>query len=133
MGMHPPKKTKNKKKIFGVPTVGQWVKDLVLWWLQLRFYPWLGNFHMSNVLPTPQKKDHIGVPWWLSWLRVQPCHCCGSDSIPSPGTSACCGYAQKTKRERRPHRMSNFLEIWATSRHSSIWCTVGVQHTVSAD
>ena len=24
------------------------------------------------------KKNKTGVPWWLSRLRIGPCHCCGS-------------------------------------------------------
>ena len=42
-----------------------------------------------------------GVPWWLSGLRIQHCqyrgsgHCCGSGSIPGPGTPGCCGCGQK--------------------------------------
>ena len=28
-----------------------------------------------------------GVPWWLSRLRIQHCHCCGMGSVPCPGTS----------------------------------------------
>ena len=29
----------------------------------------------------------LGVPWWLSRLRIRCCHCCGIGSIPSQGTS----------------------------------------------
>lgn len=44
--------------------------------------------------------NHIqaGVPWWPSSLRTQHCHCggsnhcCGTGSIPGPGTSACGGH-----------------------------------------
>ena len=25
------------------------------------------------------KESFPGVPWWLSGLRIQHCHCCGSD------------------------------------------------------
>ena len=43
----------------------------------------------------------IGVPWWLSALRIWHCHCCGSGyscgagSIPGPGTFTCCGNGKK--------------------------------------
>ena len=33
------------------------------------------------------KNVKTGVPWWLSRLRIQHCHCCGTDSILDPGTS----------------------------------------------
>ena len=37
------------------------------------------------------KMQHLqGVPWQLSSLRIQHCHCCGANSIPGPGTSTCC-------------------------------------------
>ena len=47
------------------------------------------------------------IPLWLSKLRIQCYHCCGSDyscgvgSIPGPGTSTCCGYSQKKKKKGR--------------------------------
>ena len=52
---------------------------------------------------TKQKNESIEVPWWLTWLRIQHCHCsgsaccCGIGSIPGPGTSTCCrhGHTQK--------------------------------------
>ena len=31
----------------------------------------------------------LGVPWWLSGLKIQWCHCCGSGPCPGTGTSAC--------------------------------------------
>ena len=37
-----------------------------------------------------------GVPWWLNWLRIRHCHCCGlgcycgEDSVPVLGSSVCC-------------------------------------------
>lgn len=37
----------------------------------------------------------MGVPWGLSSLRIQYCHCCVTDSIPAPGTSTCCRHSQK--------------------------------------
>ena len=47
------------------PGLAEWVKDLVLlqlWHgsqLQLRFYPWLGNFHRLQMCHPPQKKIHL--------------------------------------------------------------------------
>ena len=46
---------------------------------------------------------NLGVPWWLSRLRIQHCHycgsgyCCGGGLIPGLGTSACCRHDQKEK------------------------------------
>ena len=54
-------------------------------------------------------KEYLGIPLWLSGLRIQSCHCYGSshsygmgsisgpDSIPGPGTSVCHEYSQKEK------------------------------------
>ena len=41
------------------------------------------------------------------WSRIQHCychgsgHCCNTHSIPGPGTSICCGYSQKEKKEKK--------------------------------
>ena len=35
------------------------------------------------------KNSDVGVPWWLSGLSIQHCHCCGTGSIPGPGIFAC--------------------------------------------
>jgi len=40
----------------GVPTVAQWVKDLALWQLQLRFHPWPRNFHVAMSEHKKEKK-----------------------------------------------------------------------------
>ena len=45
-----------KKQQRGVPTVVQWVKDLALLQLWLRFNPWPGNFHMLWVWRKKKKK-----------------------------------------------------------------------------
>ena len=43
----------------------------------------------------------MGVPWWLSGLRIwHSCssgYCCGSRSIPDLGASACPGHSQKKR------------------------------------
>ena len=44
-------------------------------------------------------KNALGVPWWLSGLRIWHGHCCGVCLIPGPGTSACRGSGQKNKRD----------------------------------
>ena len=50
---------------------------------------------------TKIKKMHMGVPWWLSRLRIQCCHCsssgccCGRGSTLGPGTSTCHGRGPK--------------------------------------
>ena len=47
------------------------------------------------------KYPDMGVLWWLSGLRIQRCHCCGSGyscgtgSIPGPGTYTCLRHGQK--------------------------------------
>ena len=37
----------------------QWVKDLALLQLWLRFHPWPGNFHMPQVKPREKKKKKL--------------------------------------------------------------------------
>ena len=46
----------------------------------------------------------LGVPWWLSGLKIQHCHCCGTGrycggvgSIPGLGTPVCHGCGKKHK------------------------------------
>ena len=46
-----------------------------------------------------QEAKGLGIPWWLSRLRSQPCHCCGMGSIPGLGTSAF--KKKKRKKERK--------------------------------
>ena len=46
-------------------------------------------------------KSYLGVPWWLSRLRIQCCHCGDMDSIPGPETSAASGCGQKKKKKER--------------------------------
>ena len=61
----------------------------------------------------------MGVPWWLSGLRLWHCHCCGcgyccdSGLIPGLGNSACCRYSQKKKKEKR--------SIISTLEELSVW------------
>ena len=47
-----------------------------------------------------KKKEMTGDPWWLSRLRIQHFHCCGSGLIPGPGASACLRHSQKTQSPR---------------------------------
>ena len=45
-------------------------------------------------------KHFLGIPLWHSRLGIQHCpcsssgHCSGTDLIPDPGTSTCCGHGQ---------------------------------------
>lgn len=34
-------------------------------------------------------KGRVGIPLWLSRVRIQSGHCYGTGLIPRPGTSAC--------------------------------------------
>ena len=45
----------------------------------------------------------LGVPSWVSRLRIQDCHCCGTGSIPDLGTPTChgCGRPQKVIGSRK--------------------------------
>ena len=49
----------------------------------------------------------VGVPWWLSRLRIRSCHCCGSGyscgSVPGLGTSTL-GTAQNQKTNKQKPR-----------------------------
>ena len=60
----------------GVPTVVQWVKDLVLP-LRLGLDPWPRNFHMPRVQPKKKKRGTMRL--WIpslassSGLRIQCC------------------------------------------------------------
>ena len=69
---------------------------------------WRGNSsfcHSSVWLDGIQRK--LGVPWWLSGLRMQCFHCsglgccCVTGSIPGPGTSTCHRCDEKWRKEGR--------------------------------
>lgn len=52
-----------------------------------------------------RSQNFIGVPLWLSGLRIWHCYCnsvlnrcCGSGSIPGPGTFTCLQHGQKQKQ-----------------------------------
>ena len=45
-------------------------------------------------------KTLLGVPWWLSGLRIWHCHCCGPGLMPGPGPSPCHQCGQKEKQNR---------------------------------
>ena len=47
------------------------------------------------------KKLSCGVPWWVSRLRIQHCHCCGMGSVPGLGTSVGHGCSKKKKERKR--------------------------------
>ena len=49
----------------------------------------------------------MGVPWWLSRLRIWHCQCCGLGRccgvglIPIPGVSMCHRHGQKKKKKKK--------------------------------
>ena len=59
----------------------------------------------GNCMQSKQQEQHgwslhmllegKAVPWWLSRLRIQCCHCSGVDSIPGLESSTCCRHSQK--------------------------------------
>ena len=59
----------------------------------------LTSFHLWNMFT--EVKESMEVPLWHSGLSTWHCHCrrsgccCGTGSVPGPGTSTCCGYGQK--------------------------------------
>ena len=64
---------------------------------------WSNTGYRLTHLKTKQNKKSktLGVPWWPSRLKIWFCHCCGSGSIPGPGTSAC---QEKPKMRRKKKR-----------------------------
>lgn len=44
------------------------------------------------------KRAHSRVPWWLSGLQIQRCHCSCLGLIPGRGISTCRGYGQERKK-----------------------------------
>ena len=70
-----------------------------------------GSEEESNV---SLKEALIGVPWWLSRLRIWHRHCCGSDCI--------CGVAQElpygmgmAKKKRRRRQKEDFQHILSST------------------
>ena len=66
-----------------------------------------------------ERERDIGVPWWLSALKIQHCYCCGSSHccgmclIPGPRISACCRHGQKTKPNKTYRHVSSGRSDWA--------------------
>ena len=64
-----------------------------------------------------EKRKRVGVPLWLRRLRIWCCHlcgsghCCGTDLISGPGTSACHRCGQKGKKPRNSI-MIFLLKYW---------------------
>ena len=90
--------------------LAQWVKDLVLLHLQLRFDPWPRNLHMPWV--QPKKKKEI-----LSGLRIWYCHCCGVVVQPLAWELPhALGFGQKENRKRKKPRRdmtrASFSSLW---------------------
>ena len=63
------------------------------------------------------KEACAGVPLWLSWLRIQCCHCyssghsCGADLNPSLRTSTCCGCSQTNKQTNKQKRAHTLCDL----------------------
>ena len=63
----------------------------------------LGANNFSLSCDNQQCQQSTRAPWWLSRLKIQHCHCCGSGcccgsvSIPGLGTSACLRHGLKNK------------------------------------
>ena len=63
------------------------------------------------------ENSQIGVPWWLSRLRIYCCHCYGlghcygMSLIPVLGNSACCGHGWKKKKEFPNTLHSDFSNV----------------------
>ena len=78
-------------------------------------------------------KFSVGVPWWLSGLRIWHCHCCGSGyccgsgSVPGLGISAGCGYSPPPTPEIHCSEISVLL----LSFKSGNYCPVGSSFWVS--
>ena len=64
-----------------------------------------------------RKECFSRVPWLLSRLRIQRCHCCrsgychGRGLIPGPGTSAYYKHSQKTKNKTKQKTKSFFNKV----------------------
>ena len=54
-------------------------------WARVEIGILFGN-HFSNMYQVMKMFISFGVPWWLSRLRIQHCHCCGMGLIPGSGT-----------------------------------------------
>ena len=53
----------------------------------------------GSSLPPVLNRVFLGVPWWLSGLRIQDCHCSGIGSVPGQGTSMCRGHSKKPAKQ----------------------------------
>ena len=59
------------------------------------------SWQMGTKVADEIKGSNQGLPLWCSGLRIQRCPCCSSGcccgvgSIPSPGTSSCCGHGHR--------------------------------------
>ena len=72
---------------------------------------WILRAH-SSVLQVLYKQV-LGVPWWLSGLRIWHCHCCGlgcccgTDSVPGPRTCAWHGHSQTKPNQNKQIKKKN--------------------------
>ena len=69
---------------------------------------WLSRIQLKSILGGI-KKDHVGVPWWLSGLRIWCCHysgsghCYGAGLMPGSGTSPCYRHGQEERDHLGQH------------------------------
>ena len=119
------------------PTGHSGLKDLVLLQFQLRFDPWPWNFHMHGC---GKKKEKKKIPTTEAWVaaeakvrprakkkrkRIWHCHSCrvshtGSDSIPGPGTSICCGHLKKKMRRSCQKDTESDLKVLSLAKFRTI-------------
>ena len=70
----------------------------------------------------------MGVPWWLSELRIWHCHCCGLGHccgvglIPGPGISACHRQTHKKSQLCMDPWVSEFSSLFYFSRYLFVCC-----------
>ena len=73
--------------------------------LQLGSDPWPGNSICLRVAKKVEgekkKRQKIGVPWWLNWLRMRHCLCYGLGLVPDLGTPHATGVAKKKKKIKK--------------------------------
>ena len=61
----------------------------------------VGEKVCDSVKYIPDKKQIYWSSLVAEQVRIQHCHCCGTGSIPGPGTSACCGCQERKEGKER--------------------------------
>ena len=73
------------------------------------------------------KRDYaLGVPWWLSGLRIPHYHCYGIGLIIGLGTSACHGHSQKKKKKKKRQKKDYTLEDGLLGKGTPTGCLWGL-------